>query len=211
LWHPTIPFITERLWKGLNEIAPQRGLPGIVGLRTDDLLIRAEFPPVEGYPALEDAGVLDAFADLQDAVRGVRDLRAKCCVPPKDAVTVTVVVPAEHLEAFASHAHIVRHMAGIGDLRVAATGKRRPNAGTVTIRHLRIFVHDVSDDAAERARVQKELEALEKQVAGKEAKLSNARFVANAKPEVVGAERDRLAELTLQRDAMRRHLAELED
>jgi valyl-tRNA synthetase len=211
LWHPTIPFITERLWEQLNAIAPRRGLPGIVDLKIEGMLIRAEFPPFVGYPALEDDGILDAFADLQDATRGVRDLRAKCGVPPKDIVTVTVVVPAEHLEAFRSHAHIVRHMAGIGELHVAPTGKRPPDAGSVTIRHLRIFVHNISDDAAERARARKELEALEKQIAGKEAKLDNTQFLANAKPEVVAAERDRLAEFVAQRDATRAHLSELGD
>ena len=211
LWHPTIPFITERLWEQLNAIAPRRGLPGIVDLKIEGMLIRAEFPPFVGYPALEDDGILDAFADLQDATRGVRDLRAKCGVPPKDIVTVTVVVPAEHLEAFRSHAHIVRHMAGIGELHVAPTGKRPPDAGSVTIRHLRIFVHNISDDAAERARARKELEALEKQIAGKQTKLDNTQFLANAKPEVVAAERDRLAEFVAQRDATRAHLSELGD
>jgi len=211
LWHPTIPFITERLWQQLNAIVPRRGLPGTIELKTDTMLIRAEFPPPEGYPALEDSQILDAFADLQDAVRGVRDLRAKCDVPPKDAVTVTVVVPPEHLEAFRTHAHIVRHMAGIGELHVAVTGSRPPNAGSVTIGRMRIFVHNISDDAAERARARKELEAFEKQIAGKQAKLGNAQFTANAKPEVVTAERQRLAELSAQRDLLRLHLAELGD
>ena len=35
LLHPFVPFITERLWAQLNELAPQRGLPGLAELDTD--------------------------------------------------------------------------------------------------------------------------------------------------------------------------------
>ncbi len=209
LWHPTMPFITERLWQQLNELVPQRGISGVAGLKTDTDLVVAEFPPVEGYPAFEDEKILRTFADLQDAVRGVRDLRAQCAVSPKEAVTVTVIVPPDSIEAFKSHAHIVRHMAGIGELRVAGSGTRPANSASINIRHLRVFVHNVTDDAAERTRAAKELENVEKQIAGKEGKLRNQQFVTNAKPEVVKAESDRLAELVAQRETLRTHLQEL--
>ncbi len=211
LWHPTIPFITEHLWGKLNAVAPRRGLPPTVNLKTDVPLIAADFPPLDGYPALDDENILTTFGELQDATRGVRELRSNCNVPPKDKVAVTVVVPAEHLGSFKAHSHIVRHMAGIGELDVVAQGKRPPNAGSVTIKGLRIYVHNITDDASERVRARKTLEGVDKQIAAKEAKLGNAKFVANAKPEVVAAERGRLAELLAQRASLRDHLAELGD
>ncbi len=209
LWHPTIPFITERLWGQLNTVAPRRGLPPLVELKTDSALIAAEFPPVEGYPVLEDEKILSVFGGLQDATRGVRELRSHCNVPPNDRVMVTVVVPAEQLRSFQEHSHIVRHMAGIGELHVVPQGKRPPNGGSVTIKGLRIYVHNITDDAAERVRAGKTLEGVDKQIAAKEAKLGNAQFVANAKPEVVAAERGRLDELLAQRSSLHEHLAEL--
>ena len=77
------------------------------------------------------------------------------------------------------------------------------------MRNLRIFVHDISDDEAERARVTKQLPILEKQIKGKEGKLANEKFLANAAPEVVEAERKRLAALTAERTNLERHLADL--
>jgi valyl-tRNA synthetase len=210
LWHPTIPFITERLWRELNAVAPQRGLPPSVSLKTDGLLVAAEFPPLDGYPPFDDEGILSTFGALQDATRGVRELRSDCKVAPKDRVTVTVVVPIEQLESFRAHSHIVRHMAGIGELNVATQSKRPANAGSVTIKGLRIYVHDVSDDAAERDRATKTLEGVVKQIAGKESKLGNAQFITNANPEVVAAERERLNDLLAQRASLLEHLAELE-
>jgi len=124
-------------------------------------------------------------------------------------VTVTIVVPPDTIESFKAHAHIVRHMAGIGELRVVDRGSRPANSASINIRHLRVFVHDVTDDAAERTRAKKELENVEKQIAGKEGKLRNRQFVTNARPEVVKAESDRLGELMAQRETLRNHLQEL--
>jgi valyl-tRNA synthetase len=230
LFHPIIPFITERLWDQLNVIAPQRGLPGVAELATDSQLVRVAFPPVDGYPTLEDEAILKTFAGLQDATRGVRELRTTYGVSPKQKVRVTVnPSPAEtepgireakaglpgvgtedHVRRFRAHAHIVKHMAGVDELIVAPGAKRPPNAASVAVRNLRIYVHDVCDDEAEKKRTAKALEHLQKQVAGKEAKLANEKFLANAKPEIVEAERKRLAELVAQRKELQGHLAELE-
>ncbi len=209
LWHPTIPFITERLWQQLNVVALHRGLPGIADLNTAGDLITAAFPPFDGYPALENAAIVETFAQLQDATRAIRDLRLKAGVSPKEKVNVTAVVPRAGIQAFQAHAHILKTMAGIDSLSVSSEGKRPSNSAGVTIQGLRVFVHDISDDAAERQRAQKALADLEKQIAGKETKLANANFVARANPEVVQAERDRLADLLNQRADLQAQLADL--
>lgn len=211
LWHPTIPFITERLWRDLNAVAPRRGLPGIPELASDPLLATASFPPVDGYPQLDDDQILDVFAEMQDVVRGVRDLRSRCGVSPKESVRATVVLPQQDCPAFEGHAHIVIQMANLSDLRVDPRAKRPPNAGSVTFGSMRVFVHDISDDQAERQRTTKALQALEKQISGKEAKLANEKFAANAPADVVEAERQRLADLVNQRDHLREHLSSLEN
>ena len=210
LWHPTIPFITERLWRQLNEIVPKRGLPGIAELLSDSELVTAAFPPVAGYPVLEDDHLLKVFAEIQDAVRGVRDLRASCGVSPKEQVMVTVVLPKTDVGAFKANAHIIRRMANVAELHVDPNAKRPPNAGSVSVGSLRIYVHDISDDKAERARTNKALADLQAQIAGTESKLSNEGFLANAKPAIVAGERERLATLLSRRSALQTHLAELD-
>ncbi|MFQ5495931.1 MAG: class I tRNA ligase family protein, partial [Phycisphaerae bacterium] len=209
LWHPTIPFITERLWQQLNALAPKRGLPPAVVLKTGEPLILSEFPPVEGYPAFEDEGVLGVFSGIQAVVRGVRELRAQCGVSPKQRVTATVVLPEAQCEAFRRLAHIVRRMANVAELSVDPAATRPPNAGSVTLGAVRVFVHDISDDAAERQRTSKALADLERQIAGKEKKLANEKFVAHADPAVVEAERARLSDLTRQQETLTDHMAEL--
>jgi len=172
-------------------------------------LATAAFPPVNGYPGLDDESILKVFSEIQQVVRAVRELRLACNVSPKETLTATVVLPEAECKAFEAHTHIVLQMANVKDLVVDPEAKRPPNAGSVAMGSLRVFVHDISDDAAERARTAKALKALEKQIAGKEAKVGNESFIANAKPEIVEAERRRLAELVTQRDGLQRHLAEL--
>ena len=179
-------------------------------MKTEGLLIAAEFPPVEGYPAFDDEETITVFSELQDATRGVRDLRSSSSVPPRDRVKVTFVVPPSRVESFSAHAHIVQQMAGIGDYEVLSSGKRPPNAASITVGPLRIFVHNISDDAAERSRAARSLEEIEKQIAGKKSKLGNDKFVANADPEVVAAERKRLDELLAEQAHLGAHLAELQ-
>jgi valyl-tRNA synthetase len=212
LWHPTIPFITEHLWGLLNAVVPRRGLPGVAGvgeLPAAPLLTRALFPPGEGYPALDDAETLKVFHEIQDVVRGVRDLRLSCKVSPKEAVRVTVALPQADRAAFESLQHIVLAMAKVRELTVDPHAVRPRNAASVAIRTLHVYVHDISDDEAERNRTKKALEDLDRQIKGKEAKLANEKFVAHADPEVVAAERERLAEYLAQQRSLREHLAEL--
>ena len=210
LLHPTMPFITERLWSHLNDAVPRRGFPGIAELTTDSQLIRAKFPPDDGYPVFDDEAICATFSDLQDATRGVRELRSQCGVSPKDKVKVTVGVPADHAAAFSVHAHVVKHMAGIEELVVDPGARRPKNAASAAAHGLRIYVHDITDDAAELGRTTKALASIERQIASTQGKLNNEKFLANARPEVVEGERERLADFLTQRTSLQDHLAELQ-
>jgi valyl-tRNA synthetase len=209
LFSPFLPFITERLWDELNRLAPQRGLPGVAECPPNEVLMLAAFPPKDGYPALEDPHVLEMFEDIQSAVRGVRDLRNKCTVPVRQKVRVTIKAAQQHLDLLAEQQHIIAESAGVESLALVTETQRPKNAGTTVVGPLQIFVHDISDDAAERNRLEKELADVEKRLAACESKLSNEKFTANAKPEVVDAERQRLAELQTSKAAVQESLAEL--
>ena len=211
LWHPTIPFITERLWQQFGKLAPKRGLPGIAELETDTALIVAPFPPVDGHAALADEHIVHLFGEIQNVVRGVRELRSSCDVSPKQKVDVTVALPEEDRAAFETQAHIVIQMANVNELTVDPSARRPANAGSVTMGSLRVFVHDITDDQAERKRTEKALADVTKQIKGKESKLGNEKFVANAKPEIVEAERQRLADLLEQRTSLEQHMKELSE
>ena len=206
LLHPFMPFITERLWQQLNTIVPRRGLPGVAEPEMGDLLIKARFPPAEGWPGLDNAEVREVFEDLQAATRGVRDLRAKCGVPPRDKVTVTLNAPPEHVEALRADASILQRLAKVGDLTVTTSAARPKNAATMVSGHVQIFVHNISNDTAEAERLGKDIAETEKQMVASKARLANEKFTANAPADVVQAARDRLAELEAKARSLQENL-----
>ncbi|MDZ7602187.1 MAG: hypothetical protein U1A06_12525, partial [Hoeflea sp.] len=61
---------------------------------------------------------------------------------------------------------------------------------------------DLIDLAAEKVRLEKALSKASEEAARIEGKLANEKFVANAKPDVVAAEREKLAELQGQMDKL---------
>ncbi len=207
LLHPCIPFVTERLWGQLNTVAPQRGLPGLADPAMNDLLITAEFPPRAGWSALENETIVATFETLQSVTRAVRELRQRNNAPPKESVTVTIRASAEQIAALRDQGSIVQRLANVGELHIAMDATRPPNSGTVVLDGLQVFVHDIADDAVEGKRLETEMSEIEKQIAAKENKLANDGFVRNAKPEVVQAERERLATLNERRATLQSSLA----
>jgi len=209
LLHPVVPFITERLWRYLNEIAPERGLPGTAELDIAEALTVSASPPTQGWPALVDPETTAVFGDLCDATQGVRNVRVTRGLPPRQQVEVTIKAPAARAASLEHEAHIVERLANVSKLVIDPDAKRPANAATVVSGELQIYVHDVIDDAAERKRLEKELADLDKQIGGKERKLANENFTARAPADVVQRERDRLVELQQKRETLKASLRDL--
>ncbi|MHC4443512.1 MAG: valine--tRNA ligase [Planctomycetota bacterium] len=210
LLHPFIPFITERLWEHLNDMVPQRGLPGYAELDTGQALIVSSYPPVEGWKTLAAPEVDAVFADLQTATRAIRDIRQKQNVPPKNKADVTIKVPAERVGSLQHEAHVIKLLARVGELTIDAKAKAPKNAATLVVGDMQIFVADVIDPSAERKRLAKELENLDKQITGITNKLGNENFVSRAPADVVQRERQRLAELQAKCEKVTKTMSELE-
>ena len=75
---------------------------------------------------------------------------------------------------------------------------------------IEIYVHDVIDPEAERGRLEKRKQEVEKAKKAVEGKLGNENFVTKAKPEVVEQAREKLAKLSEQLQTVEKHLSELE-
>ncbi len=209
LLHPFIPYITERLWAQLNAIAPERDLPGIVELDTGKPLVTSSYPPAQGWPELDSIEADAVFMDLQTATRAVRDIRQTQNVAPRQPVDVTIRVPDERVASLQREAHVIKELANVGQLVIDPQATASRNAATLVIGDMQIFVLNVIDPVAERARLEKELVNLDRQIAGIQAKLGNEGFVSRAPADVVQQQRDKLSELQGRRDTVARSLADL--
>ncbi|MBP7937182.1 MAG: valine--tRNA ligase [Phycisphaerae bacterium] len=210
LLHPFVPFITERLWQQLNGLIAQRGLTGLAELDSGKPLIVSEYPPVGGWPKLCDPETDVVFDDLQTATRAVRDIRQTQNVAPKQSVNVVIRVPAGRVDSMKREAHVIRHLANVGELTIGPDAAKPGHAATLIIGDMEIYVADVIDPVAERGRLEKELANLDKRTQGIAQKLANEGFIARAPADLVARERERLVELEAKKATVAKAMSELQ-
>jgi valyl-tRNA synthetase len=183
LLHPFMPFMTEELWAHTAAEGTER----------DGLVCHADWPS----PSYADDAAADEINWLIDLVSGIRSVRSEMNVPPA-ALAPLVLVNANGLtrERLARHDAAIKRLArvdGISLAEQAPKGAAQIVAGEATVC---LPLGTLIDLGAEKARLEKAIAKIEAEMARIDGKLSNEKFVANANPEVVSAERDRLEELT---------------
>ncbi len=205
LLHPVCPFITEAIWQRLNDIAPLRG-PGNEPAET--MLVTAEWPLADA--AAIQPTVEEEFDLLRDLVRQVRNVRTEHNVEPRRRPDAVLAASEPAARGIRENRDLLRSQAGLGEVEVTdELGEPPRGAASVQAGAVKMYVLDVIDVGAERARLTKQAETLRKGVGGIQAKLANENFVSKAPAEVVQRERDRLAELQSQLEAVERSLAAL--
>jgi valyl-tRNA synthetase len=181
LLHPIMPFMTEELW----------GHTAGEGRQRETLICHARWPE----PDFEDADAAAEINWLVDLVSGIRSVRSEMNVPA-GAVAPLVVTGAaqETRERLVRHEAAIRRLArvdAISHAEVAPPASAQIVVGEAT---MCVPLGSLIDLSAEAARLQKELGKATEEIARIVKKLANERFVANAAPEVVEAEREKLAE-----------------
>ena len=178
LLHPFMPFITEELWHELAERGPR------------------EYVCVAPWP--KPAAPADAtrlLADMDKAlaiVAGVRAVRNQKNIGPNKPLAL--VAKTDEPAILTDYDGIIRKLGGISELSLAATGP----AGAVSFvqggSEFFIPLEGHIDLAAERIRLEKELEYAQGFRDSVQKKLGNEKFAQNAKPDVLERERQKLAD-----------------
>ena len=198
LLHPFTPYMTEVLWKALGEALGE----------TRGFLMEGNWPTAEGL--VVDEAALAEMDLVQDAIQAVRRVRVLTGVSERKPLAALFVAPRDHERAaLETHAASVRALALLEGYEVAAEGERPAGSAAAVAGGVQIFVQLGEDVDFEglKAQLAKKAEKLEKGIAQCDAKLGNERFVQNADPDVVAAERERRAELDVELTMLRENLA----
>jgi valyl-tRNA synthetase len=190
LLHPMIPFITETIWWKLNEVRPNRGLPGQLECAPNPRLIKAAWPKIT---ATDDAAEA-TFAKLQEVIGALRNLRNQHKVDPKRTITVTISAPDDAGRQIEANRELVELLAicqikQIGENLAGSEKAARASAGTIAM-----FVEGMADEAAEQQRTAKRCEELKKQIAALRGRLSNEAYIKKAPPKLVDETKQQLAD-----------------
>ncbi len=194
LLHPVMPFMTEELWAHTAS--------------RDSLLCHADWP-VAGFADEAAAAEINWLVDL---VTGLRSARSEMNVPPA-AKAPLIVVGATALTQgrLQRHDAAIKRLARVETIELAETAPRGAAQVVVGEATACLPLGSLIDLVAERVRIEKSHAKTQAEIDRAEKKLGNEKFVANADPEVVAAERERLAELLVLRTSLRTALLRIDE
>ncbi|MGB0876889.1 MAG: valine--tRNA ligase [Mycobacterium sp.] len=167
LLHPVMPFVTEVLWKTLTG---------------GESLVIADWPAPSGFEL--DHAAAQRIDDMQKLVTEVRRFRSDQGLADRQRVParlsdITAAGLDEHVPAITALAWLTPPADEFGP---SASLEVRLSAATVLVE---VDTSGTVDVAAERRRLEKDLAAAHKELAGTAAKLGNAGFLSKAPAEVV--------------------------
>ncbi|MFT5469327.1 MAG: valyl-tRNA synthetase [Verrucomicrobiales bacterium] len=194
--HPFMPHMTEELWEKL-------GFGG-----EGEFLMLTKLPAESPLAGLDAGDGAKRAAAVYQAANRARNLKAEYNLQSNKKVRF-IVEPAgdwvgEATEVFA----LLANSAGAEIDLAYKPAKGEPSALT-DIGKIFMPLEGLIDVDAEKKRLGGELEKIEKEIVKCESKLSNEKFVSNAKPEVVQTERDRLADWTTRKEQLLEMIAGL--
>ena len=202
LLHPFLPFVTEAVWQELRS-----HLAG----ETGPALIIAAYP--EPSRARVDWEAERAFADLQEVVRAIRQVRADRSVEGGRWVEAYVVADPNRDGALRERGPVVEVLARARPLHIVATRAEAPARQVVTQvldwAEVVLPLGGLVDLAQERARLGKQIGEAETQRERLQAKLATPGFAAKAPAAVVERERTRLQEVRQRLAGLHDRLGEL--
>jgi valyl-tRNA synthetase len=198
LLHPIMPFITEEIWQTMYD-----GKPPLKSIAL------APFPQPDEQQV--DLAAETDMAILQDLIVSVRNLRAELKIEPKVRVPIEIYAHGNGTEAMIDQNRgAVERLGSVEKLTFTQDSLDKKAASRSTARFdVHVIYERKIDVAAERSRLTKELEGIEKEIQGKERQLGNEGFLSKAPPHIVEGLRTRMAELQVLRDKAKGKLAEL--
>jgi valyl-tRNA synthetase len=188
LLHPVMPFITEEIWHAVYD-----GKPPLKSIA------------LASYPAADegqiDLGAETEMAILQDLIVSVRNLRAELKVEPKVKVPIEVFAHEPGIRTMLERnlgALLLDRPANVEKITfVESSLASLPGARSTSRFDVHAIYEKKIDIAAERERLTKELDKIEKQLASAQARLGNEQFLSKAPPHVVEGLRKQVEELTV--------------
>jgi len=185
LLHPLIPFVTEEIWEQVSKRA---------GIEGDTIMLRP-------YPEPEDDARDDeAVADIEwvrQFILGIRQIRGEMDISPGKTLPVVLQhANASDRQHAIDHAPLLQRVGRVEEISILADGDEPPAAATALLGDMRLLVpmKGLIDVAAERARLDKQMDKVRSELAKANGKLGNEKFVSNAPTAVVAQERNRVTE-----------------
>lgn len=167
LLHPFMPFLSEELWQLISERKPE------------EALVIAQQKKAEEF----DQSIIEKFETAEEIISGVRNYRQTKGISPREAVDIYTNAANFENEA------VVKKLASISEIHFGEKTDKPSFTFLVGSTEVSIPLSEKLDLEEEKKKTEEEVKYLKGFLISVDKKLSNEKFVANAKPEVVEVER----------------------
>jgi valyl-tRNA synthetase len=171
LLHPFMPFVTEEIYHHIDV------------RKNEDDLVASTFI----IYGMADDGILKQGNLLQNAITTIRDAKIKNQLKPKD--DIVLYVPESQKDLFQPMQHILCKQVYASDLKYTSDTVADGVPFMADTYQCYFTTDKVIDTASQRVELEKELKYNQGFLESVNKKLSNEKFVANARPEVLELER----------------------
>jgi valyl-tRNA synthetase len=202
LLHPFMPFLTEELWHQL----PQT--PGAKSIALDP------FPAPRPHwgKVGKDVGMMEQFHFLQEIIESVRNIRAEMKLDPKKRVAAEIFASDQLTrEMIERNQDGVVRLALLSELKIVSDPVNQSGGAvrSTAAFDVRIAYSDVVDVEAQKARLKKELDGLQKAISSKESQLGNETFRSRAPEKIIRGLETTLAEQRVELKKLEDRLGQL--
>lgn len=183
LLHPIVPFITEEIFE------QSQSLLG----RKSNSLMNEPYPGVENALRSESAEIETRW--VQTFILGIRQIRGEMNIAPSKPLPCFIENANEtDLDYLEKNANILSTLAKLEDIKVLEN-EDAPESATTLVGEMKILIPlaGLINKEQEIARLNKEIDKLNKQIIQFKGKLNNEKFVSGAPEAVVQKEREKLA------------------
>ncbi len=180
LWHPFIPFVTEKIWQEL------------FAKSQNDFLMISSWPKIGTEKQNEK--ILKDFSLLQSIIGAIRNIRTQYKITPKQKIAV-IIYAHDKLSFLEKQTGLISGLkTGIDKLTIKKSGDKISQAHYEIIDQVEIYIplQDIIDISAELKRLKKEIAETENFIVNISKKLNNKSFVENAPEMVVNKEKEKL-------------------
>jgi valyl-tRNA synthetase len=183
LLHPFMPFLTEELWHQLPQPA------GAKSIALD------KYP--EARKEWKNARAQEQFSLMQEIIKALRNIRTDMKLDPKKKMGAEFSSEDRETQSLvAANRDGILRLAILSELKIL--GERLPQSGgavrSTSQFDVRIAYSEAVDVAAEKARLKKEIDGLQKAVASKEKQLADETFRRRAPEKIIRGLEATLAE-----------------
>ncbi len=189
LLHPFMPFITEELWQALYE------------RKQSDSITIAHLPESQPF----DEVLLTDFEKVKEIIAGIRSIRLQKNIPNKEKLPLRYTGDYE-----GTYDSVIIKMGNLSSIEKVQEKEPGAVGFLVGTTEFSIPLSDKTDVEAELKKLKAELEYQNGFLQSVMKKLTNERFVQNAKPEIVENERKKKADAESKIALLKENIAALE-